>query len=115
MGNRYLSIIASFCFCFPAWTWAGTGPPRPSAGSTIKLFQGGAPIQNMGRFLAQNHSRETSVDSAGDDTEKTGKDTTRPDFPKKEKRTPKKTEQLKPFVPSEKIPADQGVDFPYDI
>ena len=28
---------------------------------------------------------------------------------------PKNAEPLNPFVPSETIPADQGVDFPYDI
>jgi len=33
----------------------------------------------------------------------------------KDKNTLKKIKQLKPFIPSEKVPADQGVDFPYDI
>ena len=115
MRNGYFIIIASFCLCFPAWTCAGIGPKGSSAGSTIGLFQEDSPIQTTGRFFAQNDNRETPADSADGSIEKNDKDTTRPDTPKKEKNAPKKTKQLKPFVPSEKIPADQGVDFPYDI
>ncbi|MBW1840293.1 MAG: hypothetical protein JRF27_02020 [Deltaproteobacteria bacterium] len=114
MRNGYFIIIASFCLCFPAWICAGTGPPGSPVGSTIRLFQAGSPIQAIGRYLAQNDNRETLVDSADVSNEKP-KDTTLPDTPKKEENAPKKTEPLKPFVPSEKIPADQGVDFPYDI
>ena len=33
----------------------------------------------------------------------------------KDKNLEKKRKEKKIFVPSEKIPADQGVDFPYDI
>lgn len=115
MRNGYFIIIASFCLCFPAWTCAGIGPQGSSAGSTIRLFQVVSPIQTTGRYLAQNDYRETPADSADGRIEKNDKDTPQPDTPKKEKNTPRKTKQLKPFVPSEKIPADQGVDFPYDI
>lgn len=115
MRNWYFIIIASFCLCFPAWTCAGTGPQGFLTGSTIRLFQEGSPAQTTGRYLAQNDNRETPADSAGGSIEKNDKDATRPDTPKKEKNAPKKTKLLKPFVPSEKIPADQGVDFPYDI
>ena len=115
MRNRYFIIIVSFCLCFPAWACAGIGPQGSSAGSTIRLFQEGSLVQTTGRYLAQNDNRETLADSGDGSKEKNDKDTTRPDTPKKEKNVSKKTKQLKPFVPSEKIPADQGVDFPYDI
>ncbi len=115
MRNRYFIIITSFFLCFPAWACAGAGPRGSSAGSTIGLFQEGSPNQTTGRYLAQNDTRQTPVNSADGSKEKNDKDTTRPDTPKKEKNASKKTKLLKPFVPSEKIPADQGVDFPYDI
>ncbi|MFC1830084.1 hypothetical protein ACFL0O_10785 [Thermodesulfobacteriota bacterium] len=107
--------MALFCLCFPAMTGAGTGPLGPSVGSTIELFQDGVAIQTTGRYLAQNDNRETPSERNDGSNEKADNDTIRPDTPKKEKNAPKKTEPLKPFVPSEKIPADQGVDFPYDI
>ncbi len=85
MRNGYFIIITSFCLCFPAWTCAGIGPRGSLAGSTIRLYQGGSPIQTIGRYLAQDDNRETLADNADGSKEKNDKDATRPDTPKKEK------------------------------
>jgi len=59
--------------------------------------------------------------AAASDTEKneknSGKGSAAKQQPKKDasKSSKQKAKPLKPFVPSEKIKADQAVDFPYDI
>ena len=115
MKNQYFIIMAVFCLCFQAVAVAGNEPLGPLVESTIKRFQDEVPIQITGRYLSQNENRDISGERNDGRNEKVDNDTTQTDTPEKEKNAPKKTEPLKPFVPSEKIPADQGVDFPYDI
>ncbi len=71
--------------------------------------------QDAETFFAQNDKKKASDGVRDHGIEKADEDATQPETMTQEKNVPKKAKQLKPFTPSETIPADQGVDFPYDI
>ena len=71
--------------------------------------------QDTGKNFVQNGKKKASDGIKDNGIEKTDEDVTLPETSTTEKNVQKKTKQLKPFTPSETIPADQGVDFPYDI
>ena len=75
-----------------------------------------APDDGAGRLVehywVKKDGTDSSEEKSADIPEKTGKASSQQPA---EKKTDPNQKQLKPFVPSEKIPADQGVDFPYDI
>jgi hypothetical protein len=58
---------------------------------------------------------QNDTNKSAESTVKNNEKETKGKTSNKEKDDPQKRKQLKPFVPSETIPADQGVDFPYDI
>lgn len=110
MVNRFFITIALLGACLLGATWAGTVP----AGFLYELNV--PPGQHSGStYFAQNDQKKPSDNVSADDVSKTHKDTNKPKTLTQEKNAPKKTKPVKPFVPSETIPADQGVDFPYDI
>ena len=115
MTHWCIIIIASFWLCIPKGTYAGTGPKRSLEGLNGPLVQNVESTQNAGIFFAQNNKKKTSGNMTADGSEKADEDATKQEAITKEKNAQKNTKQLKPFVPTEKIPADQGVDFPYDI
>jgi len=75
--------------------------------------QGSNPLMQESIVLAANDNNRP------DDTEKatSGSETkgSEPATDDKNKSSNAKSKPLKPFVPSEKIPAEQAVDFPVDI
>jgi hypothetical protein len=92
-------------------------------GWILFLWLPGHPAVFSDRIIAEHHRlllaekdgkpREQGVSSPAQDREANQKDKLNP---KPETSAPKKTEApLTPFVPSEKVKADQAVDFPYDI
>jgi len=110
MAKRFLIIIALLGTCLSGAIWAGTAPTGFLYESNLFLGQQSGPT-----YFAQNDPKKPSDDVFIDDSSKTPKDTNKPKTltPKKDAR--EKTKPMKPFVPSETIPVDQGVDFPYDI
>ncbi len=110
MINRFIIAIALLGACLFGATWAGT----VSAGF---LYEFNVSLgQHLGStYFAQNDPKKPSDDVSTDDASKTQKETSKPETLTQEKNVPKKTKPVKPFVPSETIPVDQGVDFPYDI
>ena len=88
---------------------------RSLDGSNRPVLQNVESTQDPETFFAQNDKRKTSDDVRGHGIEKADEDATQPEASTKKKNAQIKTKQLKPFIPSETIPADQGVDFPYDI
>ena len=110
MTNRFFIAIVLLGSCLTGVTWAGTVP----AGF---LYDLNVPLgQYLGStYFAQNDSKKPSDNVSTDDASKTHKDTNKPKTLTPEKNVSKKIKPVKPFVPSETIPADQGVDFPYDI
>ena len=82
-------------------------PESPAAATVIQEF----------RFLAQN------TNAASDDNQRSNSGSanrgseleSESAAEEKDKSSKTKSKQLKPFVPSEKIPGEQAVDFPVDI
>lgn len=108
--NKFFIAIALLGTYLSGATWAGTVP----AGF---LYELNVPLgQHLGStYFAQNDQKKPSDNVSFDDASRTHKDTNKPKTLIQEKNVPKKTKPVKPFVPSETIPVDQGVDFPYDI
>jgi hypothetical protein len=101
--------------CAPQMTGAGTEPARALKALNGMSIHRAAPSHHGGIYLAQNDPKKTPPPVTNHDLPKAGEKTTPSETLIKDKNAPKNTKQIKPFVPSEKIPADQGVDFPYDI
>lgn len=109
MANRFLTAMA-LLGCLFGTTWTTT----VSEGFPYEINE------PFGRHLgstcfAQNDPKKPSDRVSHDEASKTRNDTNKPKTLTEEKNVPKKTKPVKPFVPSETIPADQGVDLPYDI
>lgn len=96
--------------CLIGTKWTGTVP----TGFLHELNV--TPGQYLGSaYYVQNNQKKPSDSTSLDDALKSHKDTAKSKTLAPEKNGPVKTKPVKPFVPSEKIPVDQGVDFPYDI
>jgi len=108
--NKFFIAIALLGTCFPGATWAGTLPAGFLYELNVPSGQYSGPT-----YFAQNDQKKPSDRVSTDDASKTHKDTDKPETLTQEKNIPNKTKPMKPFVPSETIPVDQGVDFPYDI
>ena len=91
-------------------SYAGIVPAGDRDGLKGPFAQNGEPPDRATIFFVQNDTKIGSESIGKPDNEKAKEKTSG-----KEKNDARKTKQLKPFVPSETIPADQGVDFPYDI
>jgi hypothetical protein len=115
MSKWCIIIITSLWLCFPGLTFAETAPadfPDGIIGLTIKNVGSTHPSVI---YFAQKEEKKTPGNVIVDDTVKADEDAIKPETVSKDKNAPKKSKQLKPFIPSETVPADQGVDFPYDI
>ena len=110
MVQWYFIIFVFLWACIPDISCAGTGPAADLVVLKGHSAQNGESAQRAKIFFVQNTTKERS-ESPG----KTDEDDTKGKTSGKEKDDTRKTKELKPFVPSERIPADQGVDFPYDI
>jgi hypothetical protein len=115
MTHWYIIIIVCLGVCVPKMTGAGTEPARSLNGLNGSLIQLVESTAYAGIYFAQNDPKKTSNTVTADDLSKAEEKTTQSETLTKDKNAKKKPKQMKPFVPSEKIPADQGVDFPYDI
>lgn len=114
-----MKIMKILLLMVVALGWLFTSPGRAALDTT--RAPGGvetamAPVYGADRLVEHywvtKDGTESSEETSTDDPEKTGT-TSSQQLP--EKKAPENQKQLKPFVPSEEIPADQGVDFPYDI
>ena len=71
--------------------------------------------QPNGVRLADNHSTQEQSGKTGSSDNGPAEEQTVPGNKNKTKKEDNTTKPLKSFVPSEKVKADQAVDFPYDI
>jgi hypothetical protein len=115
MFKRHAIIIISMCLCFSGLTFAGTAPADRSKGNINVIEKSPGSVCPSGTYFAQKEEKETPGTLAADDIVKAGEDAIQPSTVPKDKNVPTKPRELKPFTPSERVPADQGVDFPYDI
>jgi hypothetical protein len=107
MVKWHFIIFVFLWICIPDVSCAGTGP---AGGLKGPFKQKGESAHRVKILIVQNNTKKSSDSTRKDD--ETG---TKGETFKKEKDDTRKRKQLEPFVPSETIPADQGVDFPYDI
>jgi hypothetical protein len=79
--------------------------------------QGSSPLKQNSIVLAANdNNKPDDAEKAASGSGSKGSETeSKPTVEGQEKSSKTKPRPLKPFVPSEKIPADQAVDFPVDI
>ncbi|MGD9244293.1 MAG: hypothetical protein PVH36_05130 [Desulfobacterales bacterium] len=115
MMKWYIIIMVCLAVCVPQMTGAGTETSSSLKGLNGTLIQNQEPTQRSGIYFAQNDPKKRSNTATNDDLPKAEEKTTPSKTLTKDKNAQKSTKQIKPFVPSEKIPVDQGVDFPYDI
>ncbi len=115
MSNRYLIIIVAFWLCFPVVPCKGAGSEKFSDDFIGLPVQNVISTQDPQVSFAKKEETKTSGNTADNSAVKADEDGTEPQTSTKDKKAPKNTKPLKPFVPSETVPADQGVDFPYDI
>ena len=66
-------------------------------------------------ILAENHETAEQKEKAESDQSASAPENATPDKTDSSAQQKSKTRPLKTFVPSEKVKADQAVDFPYDI
>ena len=104
--------------------WLGVvWQPRSMAGSSITEFSARPAHRNgldtlsqpNGIRLADNHSTQEQTGKTGSSDHGAAEEKTVTGNKNKTKKEDKKTKPLKSFVPTEKVKADQAVDFPYDI
>jgi len=103
--------MALLGICLAGTTWAGTVP-------TGFFYESNVPLEKYSErstYFVQNDPKKPSDNVPTYDASKPHKDTSKPKTLTPEKNAREKTKPMKPFVPSETIPVDQGVDFPYDI
>ena len=90
--------------------------PTDLSGDIVGLI-----IKNVGSthpsgiYFAQKEEKKTPGNVIVNDIVNADDDAIKSETVSKDKNAQKKSKQLKPFIPSEKVPADMGVDFPYDI
>lgn len=115
MAQQYIIIIVLLALCLPKATCTGTEPPKSSGLSNRTLEPPAASIRDTGNHFSQTVKQKTGSSITGQGNEKPEEKTGPPKILKKENHKQKNIKKMKPFIPSETIPADQGVDFPYDI
>jgi len=110
MTNKLILAVALWAACLQG----GTRPDTVTAGFRYESAITSGPHQGTTGF-AQNEPKKLPDAVSTGGPSKTRDDTDRPKTSTPEKTVPEEIKPVKPFVPSETIPADQGVDFPYDI
>ena len=97
--------------------------PPSIAGSSITDFSESPAQRNgietlaqpQGIRLADHHNAQEQTGKTGSSDKASSEEQTAPGNKNETKQEDNKTKPLKSFVPTEKVKADQAVDFPYDI
>ncbi len=113
LGKRLIAVLAIWIACFCMSQALGKGANFPAVDNGHSEGSAFASLKPQSTVLAQNdktaaednkksksESGTNGSEAAADDEKKSSEDKPKP---------------LEPFVPSEKIPGDQAVDFPVDI
>jgi hypothetical protein len=112
-GKNFIAVTAALIFSFCASLAEGKGVPLPATDIGRPESPAFATLNPESTVLAQND------DARADDSErsKSGSETDGSEAAADDEKqsSEDKAKPLEPFVPSEKIPGDQAVDFPVDI
>ena len=115
MSKWHIIIVIVLGLCFPGLAFSEKSPTGRLDGIINLVIHNVESTEPLVNYLAQKEEKKTLDDATVDKTVKADKDAMKPEPASKDKSATKKSKQLKPFIPSEKVPADQEVDFPYDI
>ncbi|MBW2449902.1 MAG: hypothetical protein JRE92_05705 [Deltaproteobacteria bacterium] len=110
LANKFFITIVLLGTCLFGAAGAETVPTGFLYEFNIRFGQDLGPT-----YFAQNDQKNSLDNVSTDDASKTHKEISKPKTSAPENHGSEKTKPVKPFVPSETIPADQGVDLPYDI
>ena len=116
-GKKLITAIAAWIFLMGAPVALGMHPIAPSTDHRrTESLACGTVMQNSIVLAANDNNKPDDTEKATSGSESKGSETeSKPTVEGKEKSSKTKPRPLKPFVPSEKIPGDQAVDFPVDI
>ena len=112
LGKKLITVLAIwiFCLCMSQALGKGASFPAMDSGYPAGLPFGSLNLESI--VLAQNDSTDDDGEKPKSESDAKDSETADKDEKKSSETAPK---PLKPFVPSEKIPGDQAVDFPADI
>ena len=108
---KTIAAIILLIFGMGALPAVGTAADLPVAGSDRVIIPAMVTLFTGQTLWAQNDTGENEKS----DGSKTDTETKKTDSTDAEKDKASKSKPLKPFIPSEKIPGEQAVDFPVDI
>ena len=109
--TRFLVLVWICFLCLPANLAAqNTADPHESEFSPIKITAN----TRQNNFIVAQNNRNGEIENGSDSTpgEESGQECETEKQPSKQK---SQTDSMKSFEPTEKVKADQAVDFPYDI
>jgi hypothetical protein len=112
-GKNFIAVLAALIFIFCASLAVAEGAPFQATAIGRPVVRTFATLNLESKILAQNDKAASDdgdksiSESETDESEAAAGD--------EKKSSEDKAKPLKPFVPSEKIPGDQAVDFPVDI
>jgi hypothetical protein len=113
LGKKLIAVLAIWIFCLSMSQALGNSANFPSMDNGYPEGPAFGTLYLESMVLAQNDK------TAPDDNEKSqsGSETDESEAAADDEKKSSEAESkpLKPFVPSEKIPGDQAVDFPVDI
>ena len=98
----------------PSAGFADNTRPEFSSPSTFR-FDADVMAQPRAMILADNHGAGEQTDKTGISSDDKTQQKTATNNEKKTLKDKNETKGLKSFEPTEKVKADQAVDFPYDI
>lgn len=116
-GKKLIAALALLIFSSCASPALGKQVNLPAAGIERPAGPASGTIDLESNVLAQNDNsadEKTENSSSSSETKGAGTDSKSTNA-EKDNSTKEKSKPLKPFVPSEKIPGEQAVDFPVDI
>ena len=112
-AKKIITMLAVLVFSFFASLAVGKGVPFRATDIERSVGTALGTLNLASIVLAQND--KTAPDENGKSQSGSETDESEPAADDKNKSSNAKSKPLKPFVPSEKIPGDQAVDFPVDI
>jgi hypothetical protein len=112
-GKKPITALATLLLMLGAPMAIGMGDDAPSTKNRFSDNSSFGAEKKVAVVLAQNDR----TDDDRSERSKSGSETMESEAANddKNKESKAKSKPLKPFVPSEKIPGDQAVDFPVDI
>ena len=116
-GKKLIAAMAAWIFLTSVPVALGMRSIALDESPGLTDKQGSSPLKQNSILLAANdNNKPGDTEKAASGSESKGSETeSKPTVESKEKSSKTKPRPLKPFVPSEKIPGDQAVDFPVDI